>query len=104
MYYKVIKNDKIIDVLDHLSFVKYHKKHNIMIACERSEAQAIVSSCGQYFWHVVGLYGIPVSGYDTVELVNIDQYEYDQLKILNLKTPSEIIDAYTMELISGGIL
>ena len=104
MYYKVIKNNKVIDVLDHLAFVKYHKKHNIMIACDKSEAQAIVSSDGAYVWHIVGLYGIPVDGYDTVELINIDKYEYERLRVLNLRTPEEIIDAYTMELISGGIL
>ena len=104
MYYKVLKNDKVIDVLDHLSFVKYQKKHKIMIACEKSEAQAIVSSCGDYIWHVYGLYSIPVDGYDTVEIVEIDKYEYNQLKVLNLKTPEEIIDEYTLSLLEGGIL
>jgi hypothetical protein len=104
MYYKVIKNDKVIDVLNHLSFVKYHKKHNIMIACDKSEAQAIISSDGIYTWHVAGLYNIPMDGYDTVELIEIDEYEYNQLKVLNLKTPEEIIDAYTLLLLNGGVL
>lgn len=104
MYYKVLKNDKVIDVLDHLSFVKYQAKHQIMIACDKSEAQAIISSCGSYIWHVNGLYRIPVSGYDTVDLLEIDVYEYQQLKALNYKTPEEIIDAYTLSLLEGGIL
>lgn len=104
MYYKVLKNNKVIDVLDHLTFVKYQKKHNIMIACDRSQAQAIVSSSGEYVWHVKGLYGLPVDGYDTVELMKIDEYEYKQLKALNLKTPEEIIDEYTLLLINGGVL
>ena len=104
MYYKVLKNGKVIDVLDHLSFVKYQKKHGIMVACGESEAQAIISSDGEYIWHVVGLYNIPVDGYDTVDLVGIDEYEYNQLKILNYKTPQEIIDAYTLSLLEGGIL
>lgn len=104
MYFKVIKNNKVIDVLDHLTFVKYYKKHNIMIACDQSEAQAIVSSDGAYAWHVVGLYNIPVDGYDTVRLVEIDEYEYKQLKIFNLKTPEEIIDEYTLLLLDGGVL
>lgn len=104
MYFKVIKNKQVIDVLDHLTFVKYHKKHNIMIACDKSEAQAIVSSDGAYVWHVAGLYGIPASGYDTVELVKITEYEYKQLKVLNMKTPEEIIDAYTLLLLEGNIL
>ena len=104
MYYKVLKNDKVIDVLDRLVFVKYQKKHNIMIACDKTEAQAIISSNGEYVWHVNGLYRIPVDGYDTVELVAIDIYEYKQLKALNLKTPEEIIDEYTLLLIDGGVL
>lgn len=104
MYYKVLKNNKIIDILDRLVFVKYQKKHNIMIACDKSEAQAIMSSDGDYAWHIVGLYNIPVDGYDTVELVEIDEYEYRQLKVLDMKSPEEIIDAYTIMLINGGIL
>lgn len=104
MYYKVLKDGKVIDVLDHLVFVKYQKKHNIMLVCDESEAQAIVSSDGTYIWHIEHLYKIPVSGYDTVELAEIDKYEYEQLKVLNYKTPQEIIDAYTLSLIEGGIL
>lgn len=104
MYYKVLKNDKVIDILDRLVFVKYQKKHNIMIACDKSEAQAIISSDGQYTWHIPGLYNIPIDGYDTVELIEIDEYEYNQLKVLNLKTPEEIIDAYTLLLLDGGVL
>jgi hypothetical protein len=104
MYYKVLKDDKVIDVLDRLTFVKYQKKHDIMIACVKSEAQAIVSSNGEYIWHVPGLYAVPVDGYDTVELIEIDKYEYEKLKMLNLKTPEEIIDEYTLSLINGGVL
>ena len=104
MYYKILKDGKVIDVLDHLVFVKYQKKHNIMVVCEQSEAQAIVSSDGTYIWHINWLYKVPVDGYDTVELVEINKYEYEQLKILNYKTPQEIIDAYTLSLLEGGIL
>ena len=104
MYYKVLKDGKVIDVLDHLIFVKYQKKHNVMLVCDKSEAQAIVSSDGTYIWHLEWLYKIPVDGYDTVNLVEIDKYEYEQLKVLNYKTPQEIIDAYTLSLIEGGIL
>ena len=104
MYYKVLKNNKVIDILDRLVFVKYQKKNNVMLLCDQSEAQAIVSSDGLHFWHVKWLYKIPVEGYDTVDLVEINEYEYKQLKMLNGKTPEEIIDAYTLLLIEGGIL
>lgn len=104
MYYKVLKDNKVIDVLDHLSFVKYQEKHGIMVSCTQEEAQAILSSDGEYIWHVHGLYNLPVDGYDTVEIIPIDQYEYKQLSMLNLTTPEAIIDAYTKSLLDGGIL
>ena len=104
MYYKVLKDNKVIDVLDHLVFVKYQKKHGIMLLCDESEAQAIASSDGSYFWHVKWLYKIPVDGYDIVELVEIDEYEYKQLKALNMKTPQEIIDEFVLSLLEGGVL
>ena len=104
MYYKVLKNDKVIDVLDHLSFVKYQEKHNIMVSCAKEEAQAIISSDGEHIWHVNGLYNIPVDGYDTVELKRIDIYEYEQLKALNMRDPQSIIDEYTLLLIKEGII
>ena len=104
MYYKVLKDNKVIDLLDHLSFVKYQEKHGIMVSCAKEEAQAILSSDGEYIWHVYGLYNIPVAGYDTVALEEIDVYTYNQLKALGLKTPEEIIDAYTKSLIDGGVL
>ena len=104
MYYKVLKDNRVIDVLDHLIFVKHQEKHNIMLLCDQSEAQAIVSSDGVYFWHIPGLYRIPVDGYNTVELVEIDEYEYKQLKMLNLKDPEAIIDEFVMSLVEGGII
>ena len=104
MYYKVLKDNKVIDVLDHLSFVKYQEKHGIMVSCTQEEAQAILSSGGEYIWHVHGLYNLPVGGYDTVEIIPIDQYEYKQLSMFNLTTPEAIIDAYTKSLLDGGIL
>lgn len=104
MYYKVLKDNKVIDVLDHLSFVKYQEKHSIMVSCTKEEAQAIVSSDGEHIWHIYGLYNLPVSGYDTVEIQEIDVYTYNQLKMLNGKTIEEIIDAYTKSLIDGGVL
>ena len=103
-YYKVIKDGRVIDVLDRLDYVKYQKKHNQMLLCSIEEAQAILSSDGRTAWHENSLRVIPVDGYDTVELKEIDIYEYNQLKMLNMKTPMEIIKAYTKELLEGGIL
>ena len=104
MYYKVIKNNRVIDVLDRLIFLKYQKKHNRMLLSNEEEAQAILSSDGNHIWHTMDLRKIPVDGYDTVELIEIDVYEYNQLKCLNMKTPEEIVDAFVLSLLEENRL
>ena len=102
MYYKVIYNDKVIDALDKLVYLKYQEKHNRMVFCNESEAQAIFSSDRSEIWHVEGLYDIPVPDlYDTVRIEKIDKYEYKQLKALNYKTVEEVIDTAVLSLING---
>lgn len=104
MFYKVIKNGKIIDVLDKLIYLKYQKKHDRMILCKEDEAQAVMSSDNKYIWHVNTMYDLPVAGYDTVSLLPIDQYEYEELKLFNLNTREELIDAFTLSLIKDGVI
>ena len=96
MFYKVIFNDRVIDVLDRLVYLKYQPKHNMMVLCNESEAQAVLSSEKEDIWHV--------DGYDTVELIEIDEIEYKQLKVLNGKTPEQIIDSFVLSLIESGVL
>ena len=104
MFYKVIYNNKVIDALDRLIFLKYQKKYNRMILCEEREAQAIMSSDGKHIWHEKTLYDIPVDGYDTVELVEIDKYEYEELKRSEVKSPEDIIDEYNLLLLELGVI
>ena len=103
MYYKVMQNNHVVDVLDKLIFLKYQAKHNIMVHCDIDEAQAILSSDQDTIWHVDTLYKAP-DEYDTVSIVEITKTEYEQLKVLNGKTPQEIIDAYTLRLLESGLL
>ena len=104
MFYKVLKNNKVIDVLDHLTYLKWQPKNKIMLLSDLNEAQAILSSDGNTIWHVEGLYDLPVDGYDTVNVVKIDEYEYKQLKTLNGKTPEEIIDGFLLNLRENNII
>lgn len=104
MYYKVIKDNKVIDVLDHLIYLKWQPKNKIMLLTDLNDAQAILSSDGNTVWHVEGFYDLPVDGYDTVKLIEIDEYEYKQLKLLNGRSLEEILDAYTLLLISEGVI
>ena len=105
MFYKVIKNNKVIDVLDKLVYLRYQEKHNRMVLCDKSKAQAFFSSDRKNIWHTETLYDLPIeNNYDTVTIVPIDKYEYEQLRILNLKTPEEIIDAFVLSLLESNIL
>lgn len=107
MYYKVLKDGKVIDVLkdSEVVYLKYQERYDRMIFCDESEAQAIFSSDRKHIWHVEGLYNVPVHDrYDNVELVEINGIEYDQLKIFKLRTPEDIIDAFVLSLLNDNII
>lgn len=104
MYYKVLKDNKVIDVLDNLIYLKWEPKHKIMVLSDINEAQAIMSSDKNTIWHEKTLYKVPVNGFDEVEVFEIDEYEYKQLKMLNGKTPEEIIDGFLLTLIENNII
>jgi len=104
MYYKVIKDNKVIDVLDRLVYGKYQLKHDRINLCSIEEAQVILSSDKKHAWHEKTLHQVPVDKYETVIIEEIDVYEYERLRCLNMKTPEEIIDAFVMELLEGNIL
>lgn len=104
MFYKVLKNNKVIDVLQGLTYLKYQPKNKIMVLSDENEAQAILSSDGNTIWHEASLYELPIEGYDTVEAIEIDEYEYKQLKILDGKTPEQIIDSFILSLLEDEII
>lgn len=102
MYYKVIYNNKVIDALDGLVYLKYQEKHGRMVLCNESEAQAIFSSNREKVWHIDGLYDLPVSGYDTVRLEEIDEYDYKRLKVFGSETIEDVIDNVVKNVIVDG--
>lgn len=104
MFYKVIKNNKVIDVLDNLIYLKWDSKHKIMVLTDENDAQAILSSDKNTIWHERTLYNVPVDGYDCVDAIEIDEFEYRQLKALNGKTASEIVDSVILSLLETGII
>ena len=106
MFYKVMKNNKVIDVLDNLIYLKWDSKHKIMVLTDENFAEAILSSDKNTIWHERTLYKVPVDEpkFETVDLVEIDEFEYKQLKMLNLSTPEEIIDAFMISLLENNII
>lgn len=103
MYYKLLKNETVVDVLNQLIYLKYDERLKMMVNSDINQANAILSSDKDHYWHVLGLPRSSIE-MDTIELVEISKAEYEKLKNLNLKTPEEIIDAYTLSLLEGGIL
>lgn len=101
MFYKVVYNGKVIDVLDNLVRLKYQEKHDRMVLCGEDGAQATISSDGNYIWHVEGWYDIPVDRYETVSLHAIDEFEYNRLKALELGTKEDVMDEFVRLLIVG---
>lgn len=106
MYYKVLKDNKVIDVLDNLIYLRWEPKHKIMVLSGIDEAQAILSSGKDDIWHVKGFYNVPVDEpkFETIELIEIDQFEYRKLKALNGKTATQIADEVILSLIESGII
>lgn len=103
-YYKVIKDGKVIDVLDKLVYFKWQPKNKIMVRSDLTHAEVIRSSDMSTLWHEMDLNDVPVDGYDTVKIEEINIYEYKQLRCLNMKTPEAIIDEFVLNLLEGGIL
>ena len=104
MYYKIIKDNKIVDLMERLLYIKMSSKSGKILLSTQGEAQGIMSSDGTTAWHLKGFYEFPQGEYETVSAVPISELEYLQLKALNGKTPEEIIDAYTLLLIEEGLL
>lgn len=104
MYYKVIKNNKVIDVLDSLIYLKWDDKHKIMVLTDENDAEAILSSDKETIWHERTLYNVPVDGFDVVDVMPIDEFEYKQLRMLGLSTPEAIIDEYNLLLLEMGVI
>lgn len=105
MFYKVIKDNKVIDVLDHLTYLKWQPKHKIWILSDINEAQTILLSNKNTIVHERTLYNVPAEvNVDTVDLIEIDEFEYKQLRVLNMKSPESIIDEYNLLLLEMGVL
>lgn len=103
MYYKIMNQNTVVDILDHITYVKYQPRHGILLLCDKKEACAILSSDGKYGWHLEGLYSYQPDP-ATYALEEISQYEYDRLKQLNLKTKEQIEDALVLELMERELL
>lgn len=103
-YYKVLHNNKVIDVLDRIVFCKYQLKNKTLILCEEKDAQGILSSTGEVAYHLSSNLPFDVDMYKTVTLEEIDEQEYKRLKLYNLATPEEMAETILLELMKRGVM
>lgn len=80
MYYKVIGEGTILDVLKQPQYVTFQERNKLIILCERNGARGVLSSDGSTVWHVAGWKEIPLPDVISVQLVEIDEDEYEILK------------------------
>lgn len=88
MYYKILDlNGNVVDLLTQISYIKYQTKHKLLLLCPIEEAEAILSSNGNYGWHIEGLYNfLPDNNLYTIH--EISRFEYEQIK-KNMKNGGE---------------
>lgn len=106
-YYKIIKDQNIIDLLQGVVYVKYQKRNKLLLKCDESDAMGVLSSCQSTAYHVEGMQEFPIEKYITVKMVECDLEEYTSLKsimqenenVYNIETESyeDSIDTIVIE-------
>lgn len=78
-YYKLISGTNFVGIATQDNFRKFQHKHGIILACDEEYAQYV--QCGDLFYRADWM--IPVTtdkiSYETVEIVKIDEGEYNIL-------------------------
>ena len=90
--YKVLYNNITIDVIKKPIYCKYMKSGRTL-RTDKVSANCIVSSDGSGFYHLVGTPALP-EVYKSVELIEIDQDEYDYLQSLVIEGKPIDIDLF----------
>lgn len=80
MYYKVIGDGTILDVLKNPHYVTYQERNKLIVRCARNGARGVLSTDGSTVWHVIGWKEIPKQNVPSVQLIEIDENEYAILK------------------------
>lgn len=80
MYFKIIYNALVIDILDKIQYVRWLKRGKKFVKTEMTSANGILASDGINIYHVEGMPDFDGMGnYKTVHMVEIEKEEYDRL-------------------------
>lgn len=81
MYFKIIYNALVIDILDSIQYVRWLKRGKKFVKTEMTSANGILASDGINIYHVEGMPEFNGMGnYKTVHMIQIEKEEYDKLK------------------------
>lgn len=80
-YYKIVLDNKVVDVLEGASWVKLSRRGRIVL-CEPAEALGVVSSDGKTTWNLDGTPGLTGYDYESVTVTDITETEATELKTL----------------------
>lgn len=89
-FYKVVLNDKIVDVLENVVWVKENLRGRIVI-CGANEAVGVVSSDAKTIWHIAGASHMANHTFEDVKVVDIEESEAKELQTL-LGLGGDVID------------
>ncbi len=81
MFYKVLLEGMVIDVLENPAFVKYQERNGLILRSKETDAFGVLSSDSSTIWHVEGLLEPPAgTDFKKVELVEIEAEEAEALR------------------------
>lgn len=78
--FKVLANNTVVGVINEPSYVRYQVRNGKLISCDELYAQGVISDDGSTVWHLENRAVIPLDGFTTVTLVEIEEEEYNILK------------------------
>lgn len=79
MYYKVMNNNMVIDLLTEVRYVRYLSNSKRIVACQKGAAHGIVGSDGETIYRLYDAPSNVLENKKIIELVEINAEEYSAL-------------------------
>ena len=73
MYYKLSRNNVVVDVIERRGFVRWQAKHGMLVPCAEDCANGVVGTDGKVY-HVDTMPEIPLETVETVQEIGRAEY------------------------------
>ena len=80
MFYKIMNNNMVIDLLNEVRWVRYLPNSKRLVATDSQAANGVMGSDHNTVYHIFGKPYTFANEIKTVEVVKIDALEYDKLR------------------------